>query len=102
MPITNIDLDLTVECNLRCTYCFKEKWNEHMEEQIAFDTVVWLLNASGDNEHVHVTFMGGEPLLRFKLIKKLVPFGKRRAHQQGKVIHFGVTTNGTLTTQVFD
>ena len=91
-------MDLTVECNLRCTYCFKEKWNEHMEEQVAFDTIVWLIQASGDAEDITVTFMGGEPLIQFKLIKKLVPFAKRRAQQHGKSIHFGMTTNGTLVT----
>lgn len=96
--VTYIDLDLTVECNLRCTYCFKEKWNEHMEERVAFDAVLWLLHASGPRKSVTVNFMGGEPLLRFRLIKKLVPFGKRRAAQIGKNIHFGMTTNGTLVT----
>jgi uncharacterized protein len=97
-PITSIDLDLTVECNLRCTYCFKEKWTEHMEEQVAFDSMVWFLHASGAEKDLNVAFMGGEPLLRFKLIKKLVPFAKRRAAQHGKKIHFGMTTNGTLVT----
>jgi len=96
--VTGIDLDLTVECNLRCTYCFKEKWNEHMEEQVAFDTMIWLLYASGPRKEVHVNFMGGEPLIRFRLIKRLVPFAKRRAWQMGKSIHFGMTTNGTLVT----
>ena len=96
--VSSIDMDLTVACNLRCTYCFKEKWNEHMEDQVAFDTIVWLLYASGPNKEVHVNFMGGEPLVRFKLIKRIVPFGKRRAWQMGKSIHFGMTTNGTLVT----
>jgi uncharacterized protein len=96
--ISSLDMDLTVECNLRCTYCFKEKWTEHMEEQVAFDTMVWFLHASGTMDDLNVAFMGGEPLLRFKLIKKLVPFAKRRAAQCGKKIHFGMTTNGTLVT----
>jgi uncharacterized protein len=98
MLITTIDMDLTVECNLRCTYCFKEKWNEHMEEQVAFDAIVWLIHASGGADDLFVSLMGGEPLLRFKLIKKLVPFAKRRAAQHGKRIGFGITTNGTLVS----
>ena len=96
--VTALDLDLTVACNLRCTYCFKEKWNEHMEDQVAFDALVWLLYASGPAKDVHVNFMGGEPLIRFKLIQRMVPFGKRRAWQMGKAMHFGMTTNGTLVT----
>jgi uncharacterized protein len=96
--VTTIDLDLTVACNLRCVYCFKEKWNEHMEEQVAFDALIWLLYASGPVREVKVNFMGGEPLIRFKLIQRIVPFAKRRAWQMGKSIHFGMTTNGTLVT----
>jgi uncharacterized protein len=96
--ITAIDLDVTVECNLRCTYCFKEKWTEHMEEQVAYDAMVWFIHASGDSDKLSVALMGGEPLLRFKLIKKMVPFAKRRAAQHGKEIHFSMTTNGTLVT----
>ena len=69
-----------------------------MEEQTAFDAMVWLIHASGPARTIDVAFMGGEPLLRFKLIKKLVPFAKRRAEQHGKRIHFSMTTNGTLVT----
>lgn len=96
--VRNLDLDLTVECNLRCVYCFKEKWNEHMEERVAFDTMIWFLHASGPATDLRVNFMGGEPMLRFKMIQRLVPFAKRRAWQMGKNIHFGITTNGTLIT----
>jgi uncharacterized protein len=96
--VRSIDLDLTVECNLRCVYCFKEKWNEHMEDCVAFDAMVWLIHASGPVKDLRVNFMGGEPLIRFKLIQRLVPFAKRRAAQHGKTIHFGITTNGTLVS----
>jgi len=96
--VSVIDLDLTVACNLRCTYCFKEKWNEHMEDQVAFDALLWLLHASGPVNEVFVNFMGGEPLIRFKLIQRIVPFGVRRAWQMGKKMQFGMTTNGTLVT----
>jgi uncharacterized protein len=97
LTVTSIDMDVTVECNLRCTYCFKEKWTEHMEEQIAFDAITWLLHSAGTAD-AHVAFMGGEPLIRFKMIKKLVPFAKRRAAQRGQSISFSMTTNGTLVT----
>jgi hypothetical protein len=42
--------------------------------------------------------MGGEPLLRFDLLQKIVPYGKLRARQRGKSIHFGCTTNCTILT----
>jgi len=69
-----------------------------MEQRVAFDAIVWLLYASGRRRRLHVNLMGGEPLIQFRLIRKLVPFAKRRAAQVGKSIHFGVTTNTTLVT----
>jgi uncharacterized protein len=96
--VTSIDLDLTLDCNMRCVYCFKEKRHEQMPKRVAFDSVLWLLHASGRSREVRVNFMGGEPLLAFELIQKLVPFAKRRAAYHGKKIHFGATTNNTLVT----
>ncbi|MGO8745457.1 MAG: radical SAM protein [Thermoguttaceae bacterium] len=97
-PITTIDLDLTLDCNMRCVYCFKEKDHRQMPDRVAFDAVVWLLFASGPAEDLYVALMGGEPLLRFDLIKRLVPFGKRRAAYHGKRIQFSATTNNTLAS----
>ena len=64
--VSVIDMDLTVNCNLRCVYCFKEKWNEDMEDQVAFDAIVWLLYASGPVKKLSVNFLGGEPLLQVR------------------------------------
>jgi uncharacterized protein len=97
--ITTIDLDLTVRCNLACDYCFKEKTNADMSLTTAQDAVCWLIFASMDARRLLVNLIGGEPLLRFDLIKQLVPFAKRRAFQHNKSIHFGLTTNGTILTE---
>jgi uncharacterized protein len=97
-PITSIDLDITLDCNLRCIYCFKEKLHKHMPKQVAFDAIAWLILGSGAQKNLRVNFMGGEPLLQFALIKKIVPFAKRRASYYGKNIHFSTTTNNTLIT----
>jgi uncharacterized protein len=94
--ITAIDLDLTVKCNLSCDYCFKEKTNRDMSLETAKDAVCWLIFASIDAKQLQVNFIGGEPLLKFDLIKQLVPFAKRRAYQHNKLINFGITTNGTI------
>ncbi len=96
--LSSIDLDLTTGCNLRCRYCFKEKHDEHMDERVAFDTIVWGLHAAGQQKRITFNLMGGEPLLRYELLKKLVPFAKRRGRYHGKNVHFGATTNCTLVT----
>jgi uncharacterized protein len=96
----SIDLDVTEACNLACIYCFKwRKQAVHMDLATAKDAVDWLLAACGNfRGELKVNFMGGEPLLRFDLIQKIVPYGKCRARQLGKSLHFGCTTNCTHLT----
>jgi uncharacterized protein len=96
--ISSIELDLTWKCNLNCFYCYKHKGNRDIDDRTAFDAIVWLLYASGPETSIRVTFLGGEPLLAFNLIKKLVPFGVRRAREHNKNIRFSMTTNCTLVT----
>ncbi|MGA2659659.1 MAG: radical SAM protein [Verrucomicrobiota bacterium] len=98
--VHSIDLDVTEACNLACIYCFKwQKKPVHMDEATAKNAIDWLLEASGDfRGELKVNFMGGEPLLRFDLIQRIVPYGKCRARQLGKNLHFGCTTNCTHLT----
>lgn len=99
MAITHLDIDLTVACNLACTYCFKDKWKQHMELKTAIDAVIWLIHASGNAKDISLVFIGGEPLLRFDTIKRLVPFAVRRARQHHKRLKMSITTNGTLVSE---
>jgi uncharacterized protein len=97
--LLHIDIDLTLDCNLRCTYCFKsEKEKLHMQERTAYDAVLWLLYASARKEKLSMALMGGEPLTNYSLIKKWIPFVKRRAKQHGTDIRVTMTTNCTLVT----
>lgn len=97
--ISNMDFDTTEACNLACTYCYKwQKKTNHMGVLTAKSAIDWLLAASGNVQSLTVNFMGGEPLLRFDFIKEIVPYGKCRARQLGKSIHFTATTNTTLAT----
>jgi uncharacterized protein len=98
--LTAIDLDVTEACNLGCTYCFKwQKKPVHMDESTAKGAIDWLLDSSGGyKSELRVNFMGGEPLLRFDLIRRIVPYGKCRARQRGQSLHFGCTTNCTVLT----
>ncbi len=103
--VHSLDLDVTEACNLACIYCFKwQKKPVHIDEARAKNALDWLLEASGDfTGELKVNFMGGEPLLRFDLIRKIVPYGKCRARQLGKRLHFGCTTNCThLTDEMMD
>ena len=98
--VHSLDLDVTEACNLACIYCFKwQKKAVNMDEPTAKAAIDWLLESSGGYKgELKVNFMGGEPLLRFDLIQKIVPYGKMRARQRGQSLHFGCTTNCTHLT----
>jgi len=96
---TAIDLDVTDGCNLGCVYCFKNLDKPtHMSLDTAKDAIEWLFRASGDSPTVSVNFMGGEPILRFAVLKDLVVWGNRRARAVGKSIYWSFTSNLTLWT----
>src|SRR5678815_3287316 len=94
--VTNLDFDVTENCNLGCLYCFKgEMYGKTMSLAMMKKTFEWLLDASQSFESVNCNFMGGEPTMRFKQIRVFVPWGRRRAHGRGKKVTFSMTTNLT-------
>ncbi len=96
-------LELTEKCNLRCEYCiynqdYKENRNfseRSMTEEIAFKAIDFL-SMKSENK-ISIVFYGGEPLLKFDLLKKCVEYSKKVL--KGKKISFGITTNLTLLTK---
>ena len=101
LPVTtvipHIDLDITDGCNLAWSYCFKNLDEPHnMSVETAKDAIEWLIRASGNCREIGVNFMGGEPMLRYKAMRELVLWGRRRCQNIGKTIRFSFTTNMTL------
>ena len=104
--LQKMTLQLTQNCNLRCSYCIysennnsrqRAHSNERMSKKIAFSAVDFLCKHSVDSDHVNIGFYGGEPLLEFLLIKDIVKYAKKRFRD--KSISFSITTNGTLLTK---
>ena len=99
-PIRSINLLIAQRCNLRCTYCYGGggEYGEAgmMSEETALRAVDWLLEQSGDNELVSVSFFGGEPLLALPLLKKVTAHLRETAAAAGKRANFAVATNGVL------
>lgn len=96
-PVTNLDFDVTENCNLGCQYCFKgEMYPKNMTLETMKSAFEWLLAASMAESSVNCNFMGGEPTMRFKQIRQFVPWAHRRARSVGKKATFSMTTNLTL------
>lgn len=94
-------LHVAHDCNLRCGYCFAGTGafggqRSLMAQDVGEKAIDFLLNSSQKRKHVEVDFFGGEPLLNFNVVKRLVSYGNRRAQELGKIIKFTITTNGVL------
>ena len=107
IPIVNASFNLTQRCNLKCSYCFTDgKTNKVMSIKVAKKCVDFLIKQvveAKDEElinkqrAINVSFWGGEPLLEWDLLKKIVLYTEQ-VIPKGIRVQFGGTTNGTLLT----
>ena len=120
LRLRTLVLLLTTSCNLACRYCYEDREEgcasagdgrggpgaaagggtpREMSLESLRGGVAYLLEHAGADRKVSVTFFGGEPLLRFPLIRSAVGEARRMATERGKEISFSITTNGTLLTR---
>ncbi len=101
--LTQVILELTGRCNLRCGYCiYNESYsgnrnfnNNDMTLEVAKAAIDYTREHSG--EEVAVTFYGGEPLIKFDLLKWCIEYAKETI--KDKKLTFSFTTNLTLVTE---
>lgn len=89
MPDANgsaFELLLTSHCNLTCDYCYARFLKK---ENMRFQDVVRLLHSQKVSK---IYFTGGEPLLQFLLMERIVAYAKKN----GLCHQFVIRTNGTI------
>jgi len=100
VPIVNMALFLTQSCNLNCIYCYGEGGEYgsggSLEEKTAYQAVDWLIERSGKKRKIHVSFFGGEPFLKFPMMKAVTEYAQRRVREVNKAVDFHAATNATL------
>lgn len=94
-------LNVAHDCNLRCKYCFASQGNfGGKTELMSFETgkraLDFLIERSGNRKNLEVDFFGGEPLMNFDVVKKLVSYGDEIAPKHNKHFRWTITTNGIL------
>lgn len=93
-------LHITDRCNLRCTYCYLP----HSHADMSLETGRSALNALFRSalrhgyQQVKVKYAGGEPLLRFRVVKDLHQYAHVLAAEYGLELDGVVLSNGTLLT----
>ena len=93
---SRLTLILTTRCNMNCSYCYQSvREPRNMEWCVAKAAVDLAVSALGDG--IELTFYGGEPILEFPLMRRVVDYiGQvRRTDERVK---YWVVTNGTLVT----
>lgn len=102
--MTQLMLEVTTDCNLRCNYCVYRRIIDHsrlnrqtdMDLRTALAAMDFYFAHSGNKECRSVSFYGGEPLIRFDFIRSCVDYLKNRTNPNA--LSFSITTNGTLIT----
>ncbi len=99
--IKSMCLHVAHDCNLRCKYCFADTGEFCGERMLMnFETgkkaLDFLMEKSGARKHLEVDLFGGEPLMNFDVVKKLVCYGRELEKQYDKHIDFTITTNAVL------
>ncbi len=97
-PINKIELILTENCNLACTYCFEK--GMHAQQNMPFDiakaAIDLLFDYSKSEPQLFITFFGGEPTLSFSTIQFVTEYAEQKALLNNQRVDFNMTSNGTL------
>jgi uncharacterized protein len=98
-----LSLAISQKCNLGCSYCYAQEGSfggpaKVMSREVAFQAVDHLLSNVVAGDRVHLSFLGGEPLMARKTLHETVQYAEKIADVQRARIGFSITTNGTLIT----
>lgn len=101
---SHVALILNNNCNLGCDYCYANQGNfDKAGDVMDFDIAKKVIEHMFENIKKHkgnklgITFFGGEPLLQFDLIKKIVEY-VNEVNTYNYHIAYSTITNGTLFT----
>lgn len=102
-----ITINPTLDCNLKCWYCYENHIKgSSMNNQTINNVINFVANSvkSKTIKKVHLSFFGGEPLLKYEnVVKPIIKACKNICLNSNKEIMISFTTNGvSLTSKVVD
>jgi uncharacterized protein len=90
-------VSLTKACNLACDYCYASA--SPTSKALPLEVAHALFEAATrDHPTPAIEFHGGEPLLRFGLLRRLVAMGREIAAKNSARIRFRIQSNGVLVS----
>jgi len=99
----SLSLAISQTCNLACTYCYAQEGSfggsaKAMSREVAYRAVDYLLSQAVEGDRVHLSFLGGEPMVARKMLRETVEYAESQGRLLGVRVGFSITTNGTLLT----
>lgn len=88
----------TMNCNFRCPYCYEERENEVMSDEMIDNITKFVQKRIVGAKGIHVSWFGGEPLVAMSVVEKLSEKLIRLAKVYKKPYTSSMTTNGYLLT----
>lgn len=96
---------VTQGCNLACRYCYGGESGTfgrsgRMSEETAELCLRCFLSIAGRSRLQKVVFLGGEPLMNLRAVRRVVELWEEwRPQYPDRELYFSTTTNGTLLTK---
>ena len=89
---------VTNACNLRCVYCQAHVESSDMTKMMTEETGVRAIDIalSSPNNGITLEFQGGEPLLNYPVVKKMIEHCE--TSKGNKTVNYTIVTNLTLLT----
>ncbi|MDD4907548.1 MAG: radical SAM protein [Candidatus Omnitrophica bacterium] len=94
---TRLILLITHSCQLKCRYCRVRKFSASMDERVLLKGVELLFTSN--RADLQLQFFGGEPILKFDLVREAVEYAKKLNRKFKKDLTFILTTNGIALTR---
>jgi uncharacterized protein len=87
---TQLILEVTENCNLRCRYCiygeeihnFRSYGVKNMSFETAKKAIDYFLTIADFEKTIYLTFYGGEPLINYSLIREATEYFKAQIHEK--------------------
>jgi len=94
MEFCSFTFIVTEDCNFNCTYCYKKKNKIYITDPIIEKSIEFFFPYL--SKECYINFYGGEPLLAFDKIKKIIYILESKNKKFNKKIHYSITSNGSL------
>lgn len=95
----HITIFLTNNCNFNCEYCTQEHIKKNLEDDVSQELLSFIRKITKQVKILKVDWFGGEPLLQYEKMKKLLCDINNICQENNCSLISGIVTNGYLLNE---